>query len=597
MKYDLTVREGRSAHKVEAEGGSLLIEALSRLKGPRIEAPCGGKGLCGKCRVRVLSGRLSAPEAREELLLSEVELASGLRLACLARVEGDAEIELPERGAASIVSAGPELELIPDPPVRRVAVALAPAGPENRGDDESRLLEAIAQELARTGSRHDPPRRVALSALPGLADSCRLPGQVGAVIAAGEVIGVAPCRAEARSLGLGVDLGTTTVVCRLLDLATGEDLGSASELNAQSPYGADVISRIDAASVPRGLESLQILITSQIAEMARELVRGSGAEIEDLISIAAAGNTTMLHLLAGVPPGAIARAPFTSAFLGARIESAAALGLAGHPGCAAILLPGVSAYVGADIVAGMAAIRLHEASGRSLYLDLGTNGEVALGGKDGIVCCATTAGPAFEGALIEKGSSGVEGAIDSVWIEDGAARYGTIGGRSATGICGSGLIDALAAFLDLGLLDETGRIADNCAGRLYLDEERDIYLSQADVRSAQLAKAAIAAGIDSLLAAAHCGIAEVERLYLAGGFGSLLGLRAAVRIGLFPPELAGRVVVVGNASGAGAAAACLSATSLEACSRVAGMCEYLELSGRSDFNAAYIERMAFPERG
>jgi len=245
----------------------------------------------------------------------------------------------------------------------------------------------------------------------------------------------------------------------------------------------------------------------------------------------------------------------------------------------------------------MAAIKFHEAPGRSLYLDLGTNGEIALGGKGGILCCATAAGPAFEGAGIEKGTGGFEGAIDSVWIEDGKARFGTIGNRPAIGICGSGLIDALAAFLDLGLMDETGRVDEAVGERVYLDRERGIYLSQADVRAAQLAKAAIAAGIDTLLGAAGCGLGEVERLYLAGGFGSLLGVRGAARVGLLPAELADRVVVVGNASGAGAAAACLSASALAACSRVASLCEYLELSGRADFNAAYIERMIFPERG
>jgi uncharacterized 2Fe-2S/4Fe-4S cluster protein (DUF4445 family) len=259
------------------------------------------------------------------------------------------------------------------------------------------------------------------------------------------------------------------------------------------------------------------------------------------------------------------------------------------------------------------AIGLHEAEGRSFFLDLGTNGEIAFGGKAGIICCATAAGPAFEGAGIEKGTGGVTGAIDSVWVEDGSMRFGTIGNAPATGICGSGLVDALAVFLDCRLVDDTGRVVDEDEKRalppalaavveegprgpvVFLDRTRGIYLSQADVRAAQLAKAAIAAGIDTLLRVAGVGLGEVDRLYLAGGFGSLLDVRSATRIGLLPPELADRVIVVGNASGAGAAAACISRRRLEDCDRARAACSYVELSSRPDFNEAYVERMMFPE--
>jgi uncharacterized 2Fe-2S/4Fe-4S cluster protein (DUF4445 family) len=450
--------------------------------------------------------------------------------------------------------------------------------------------------------------------LPGLALSAR-GGEVSALVAEGEVLGVSSRCALSRSLGVGVDIGTTTILCRLVDLDSGLSLGTRAELNAQRGFGADVLSRIVTAEEDGGLAELRDRIRSQIARMIVGLTLDAGVSTEEVASIALAGNTTMLHLLAGVPPGAIARAPFTPAFLAGRMEGAATLGLVRHSGCAAFLLPGVSAYVGADIVAGIAAIRLHEASGNSLYIDLGTNGEIAFGGRDGILCCATAAGPAFEGAGIEKGTGGFEGAIDSVWIEEDSIRCGTIGGRPAVGICGSGLIDALAALLDSGIVDETGRMADAAEadalppafgatitqgerGPLaYLDKRHDIYLSQADVRAAQLAKAAIAAGIDTLLHVAGRGLDEVDRLYLAGGFGSFLDVRSATRIGLLPLALADRVVTVGNTAGAGAAAACLSRAALEACSCVVSLCEYVELSGRSDFNAAYVERMAFPERG
>jgi uncharacterized 2Fe-2S/4Fe-4S cluster protein (DUF4445 family) len=532
-------------------------------------------------------------------------------------MEGDAEIELPEHGEASIISAGPESVIEADPLVRFVAVSPERSSLEDQSDDETRLLAAIARALSEEGAPELAPRIVALGALPGLARYCRDTGAGGspaaAVVVDGTVLSVEALRPGFRALGLGVDLGTTTVVCRLVDLASGERLGSRSELNAQRSFGADVISRIAAAESAEGLESLRSRITSQISAMARSLTEGADSAPEGLICIAIAGNTTMLHLLAGVPPDAIARSPFAPAFLGRRVEGAAALGLVGHPGCAALLLPGVSGYVGADIVAGIMAIGLHEAEGRSFFLDLGTNGEIAFGGKAGIICCATAAGPAFEGAGIEKGTGGVTGAIDSVWIEDGSIRFGTIGGASAAGICGSGLVDALAVFLDCRLVDDTGRMVDGDEARalppalaamvgegprgpaVFLDRARGIYLSQADVRAAQLAKAAIAAGIDTLLRVAGVGIREVDRLYLAGGFGSLLDVRSATRIGLLPPELADRVIVVGNTSGAGAAAACISRRRLEDCDRARAACSYIELSSRPDFNEAYVERMMFPE--
>lgn len=608
MTHRLRVREGRGSEVVEVEAGERVLDALSRLEGARIEAPCGGKALCGKCRIRLLSGKLSSPAAREARLLTKAELDAGIRLACLATLEGEAEIELPERGEAAIVSAGPETSFELDPPLRRVAVRPREGSLEDQRDDEARLLESLGWELPPELA----PHRVSFKALPGLARSLRDGLAVGAVVAAGEVLSVAPMKEGARSLGLGVDLGTTTVVAFLVDLETGERLGSRAELNSQRSFGADVISRIEAASTPEGLESLRSRICGQIAVMAASLTKACRASPEDLVSIAVAGNTTMLHLLAGAPPEAIARSPFSPAFLARRVERASALGLVAHEGCAVTLLPGISAYVGADIVAGLAAIALQEAPGRSLFLDLGTNGEIAFGGVGGIVCCATAAGPAFEGAGIEKGLGGVEGAIDSVWLDEGAIRFGTIGKAGATGICGSGLIDALAVFLDCGLVDDTGRVLDRDEAaalspaygslvdeaergpRIYLDRERGVYLSQGDVRAAQLAKAAIAAGIATLLRVEGIEAADVDKLYLAGGFGSLLDVRSAVRIGLIPKELADRVIVVGNASGAGATAAVLSRRRLEDCDRVRAMSSYVELSSRPDFNEAYVEAMMFP---
>jgi uncharacterized 2Fe-2S/4Fe-4S cluster protein (DUF4445 family) len=609
MEVRVIVHEGMNHSECRIPAGATVREAIVAASWA-LNAPCGGKGLCGKCRVTVVAGHLSPPDSRELALLSTAEIATGERLACIARITGDAEIRVRETREASILMQASAEGIEIDPPVRRALVSLVPPSLEDPSDDETRLLRALAPRF--------PARRLAVSpsALAGLARAARDTLPISVLLSGDEVIDARPEQPGERVLGVGVDIGTTTVVCFLVDLGTGAQLGARSALNAQRAYGADVISRIAAASEsPARLEGLRAAIAGQLSALIARLAQDAEAAPEDIVSIVVAGNTTMLHLLAGVPPDAIARAPFVPAFLGRRQLSAAELGLVAHTACAAILLPGVSGYVGADIVAGMTAVRMAEQPGPALFIDLGTNGEMALGGSGGIVCCATAAGPAFEGAGIEMGSAGVEGAIDSVWIEDGEIRSTTIGGRPATGICGSGLVDAIAAFLDCGLVDESGRVVDagqdaalppaiaalrdgeGREARLYLDRAAGVYLSQADVRAAQLAKAAVAAGIASLAAAAGVELDEIGRLYLAGGFGSFLDLRSAIRIGLLPRALRDRVLVAGNTAGAGAMAACLSSARLEACDRVRSLCSYLELSARADFNDLFVGNMLFPGNG
>jgi len=607
MDFTVVVHQGKTRKELEVPEGTTAREAIIAAS-LSLEAPCGGKGVCGKCRVSVAGRALSPPSGQELEFLSQAEISAGERLACQVWLEGEAEIRVPEAREASIATEA-RAELIEiDPPARRLAVLPDPPSLEDQADDETRLLRALARLF--------PGRRLSVSqtSLADLARVSRGALSVSVLLAGDEVIDARPERPGERAFGVGVDIGTTTVVCYLVDLATGERLGARSALNAQRVFGADVISRIAAASEGEdGLESLRRAIAGQLAGLMERLVIDQGARTEDIASIVVAGNTTMLHLLSGVPPDAIARAPFAPAFLRRRETRAAELGLVGHRACAAILLPGVSGYVGADIVSGMAAVGMAETAGPSLFLDLGTNGEIALGGPDGILCCATAAGPAFEGAGIEMGSAGVDGAIDSVWLEDGEIRCTTIGGRSAAGICGSGLVDAIAAFLDCGLVDDTGRVLDadeagalppaiaaaregeGNAVRIYLDRAAGVYLSQADIRAAQLAKAAVAAGIASLVASAGIAMDDIVRLWLAGGFGSFIDLRSASRIGLLPCALREKVIVAGNTAGAGAVAACLSRSRLEECDRVRSLCSYLELSSRPDFNDHFIENMMFPE--
>lgn len=518
-----------------AAEGTTLLQALRDEGLADIHAPCGGAGRCGKCRVRA-SGELTPPTGAEIGFLGEGELSAGMRLACQSRILGDVELRIDGMARASILTTG------------------------------------------RTA---------------GFPMDVRAEGGVGA----------------------GVDLGTTTIVVHLVDLRSGVRLASLAGMNAQRVYGEDVIARID-ASVERedGLSRLQALAAGQIASMIAAALERAHIPREALSRIVVAGNPTMLHLLAGVSPRGIAAAPFTPAFTERRTLTAGSLGMEGLPGNAAvILLPGVSGYVGADIVAGIAASGMSRERETALYLDLGTNGEIALGDADRILCCAAAAGPAFDGGGFAWGSGGVAGAIDSVWLERSESGLSiarsTIGGGIPVGLCGSGILDAAAVFLECGLVDETGRLADGdearrldpsiarhldaAARRAYVDPDAGIYLTQAELRQIQLAKAAIAAGIDVLMSAAGIRTEDIDRLYLSGGFGSSLDPETAARIGLFPKALCDRVTVAGNASGEGAAAACLSGEALRECDRIAGLCDYIELSNRAEFTRAFVERMEF----
>jgi len=608
MRYRLKLSGHDDIREIEAEEGCTILGALAAAGIDDLSAPCNGKGLCGKCRVRV-AGSLSPPEHPELDLLSSAENASGLRLACLARIRGDVEVLVPAPESASILAEGIRREFPIDPPCVAVPLFLpAPTLGEAAGDDESRLLNALGRLLP----EGDAPLSLRFSALVQLAAAARAPARLTAILSEREVIAVLPGARPRRGLGIGVDLGTTTIVVYLVDLADGSRLGHCSALNDQRIFGADVISRIAAISErPGGLADLHRRTVGQIEAMVRFLTKSVGGTFEDILSMAVAGNTIMLHILAGVSPASISLAPFPAVFTGQCSCRPRDIGFNLADSCAIFLLPSVSGYVGSDIVAGIMAVGMAEGSGVDLFLDLGTNGEMALGGAGGILCCAAAAGPAFEASGIEMGMGGLSGAVDSVWIEGQRLVATTIDDAPARGLCGSGIIDAVAAFLDCGLMDSTGRVVngeeaktlppefagliDENFERVYIDRAMGIYLTKAELRQVQWAKAAIAAGIEVLLSRSGKSVDDVDRVYLAGGFGSALELRSAMRIGILPNALRDRVIVAGNTAGEGAVAACLSRDRLAECERIRKLCSYLELSSLPDFSAAFIEHIAYPE--
>lgn len=414
------------------------------------------------------------------------------------------------------------------------------------------------------------------------------------------------CDSGLSGYGVAVDIGTTTVACHLVNLENGKTVAVAGEGNAQRSYGADVISRIQ-VSVEGRLGEMAEVIRKQLGEMMEALCREAKVSPAEVRFMTVAANTTMCHILAGLKPDTIGVAPFTPLSLFGDEYDAKTWGLPFDG--RVYLAPSVSGYVGGDITADLLAVDMDKASKPVLLIDVGTNGEMALGCGDKFVCCSTAAGPAFEGAQIRFGMTAAEGAISSVEYHDGALECKVIGGVEAKGICGSGLIDAIAVMLEVGALDETGRVldidedddipAEALPFLTLLDEEpafrltEQVYVTQSDVRKVQLGKGAIAAGIQVLIDTSDVNYDDIGALLLAGGFGSFIRPASAARIGLIPAELLDVTKAVGNTAAVGAKMALVSAEARERLDKLQKAMDYQELSGLAAFNTAYMEKMMF----
>ena len=612
------VSEGRT-HEGDPGGCKNLLEYLITQTPFSLAAPCGSTSRCGKCRVRFAENP-PAPSPEEEKLLPRGELDRGVRLACVARK--------PESVSGLTVILNEEL------PVETVKSALLSgfAGAQPAGRKE---YIRVPEPRAEKGAQASDEERLAAAASPG--ETLRIPLEVLKALPdalraeAGEVtlcrFGDTVLSVEAgdtrdRFYGVAVDMGTTTVAAYLMDLRTGENIAAVSALNAQKTFGADCISRIGyTMNSADGLEFLREKIITQINSMTQGAAGKAGIRGEDVYLVSLAGNTTMLHLVLGIPPRNIAAAPFIPVTSGAGVFLARELGLSAAPGGLALILPGISAYVGADITAAILACDMDQDDAVNLLIDIGTNGEIVLGNRVNLSACSTAAGPAFEGAHILCGTGGVPGAIDSVKARDGGELiWTTLGEEAPRGICGSGIIDLLAFLLRSGIVDETGRMlgeeeippnspASAYRGRLIktggetsfllVPEEESgtgsaIVFTGKDVREIQLAKAAIAAGLRTLMSRRGISARDIKRLYLAGGFGSHIHGESAAAIGLFSLELAGKIRVVGNAAGKGAALYLVSGGAASRCQAIHRLAEYVELSSSPEFMDAYVEEMSFP---
>ena len=536
--------------------------------------PCGGKKTCGKCKIKIINGFefVSEPDETEKKYLTDKDIKENIRYACMCEVFGDVIIEL-----------NPDFF------------------------NKINKINIQTEGLKTKNITPDKYKRFIYNA------------NINNIY------------------GAAIDIGTTTVAVYLYDMTTGDCMGIATEENPQRAYGADVISRIsytiENEKENQGLINLKNLILSLIFKLIKNLCDENNIDSNNIYSMVLTGNTVMQHIAMGLPPKTIAFAPFTPVSLfGFDVTPAELAGNAApgvpliNPDAIIYFPPAFASYVGGDIATGIIASDTDLCENLRLFIDIGTNGEIGLGNKDSLVFCATAAGPAFEGAHIKFGMAGIKGAINNIYLDELKENiiYETIGDIDPKGICGSGIIDAAALMLELGVIDETGRILDSdefeeeiekieempekyrkfgkFANNLreidgenafVLDINHNIYITQKDIREIQLAKAAVSAGIMTLLN--HCGknISDIDELILAGGFGAHINKKSACKIGLIPSELEDKIIIAGNTAGMGAVAVLLDSSAEERINKISAISEYIELSGDLFFMDEYVERMMF----
>jgi uncharacterized 2Fe-2S/4Fe-4S cluster protein (DUF4445 family) len=591
----LQVGEDRAIKEARVPAGTTLFDAAS-WNGVAVDSTCGGHGTCKKCRVRVASGSVEVSSLDTRAFEVE-ELKDGWRLACRAEAHDDLVVHVPPlqtRPKAALAGVGRHVIL--RPAVQKRHLALAPPSLEDQTSDLERVLEEM----------DDVELRVPLDLLRGLGKTLReADWDVTAVFCDDLLVAVEPGDTSARRFALAFDLGTTTVVATLLDLETGQPLAVRSRLNKQQPFGADVITRISATMLDgEALERLGTLAHETLDELAGEVCEEAGVERDEVYEIVVVGNMTMIQLALGIDPEPLSMAPFTIAARTLPETSAGDFGVRVHERAPAVLFPALGAYVGPDIVAGVVATGLTLDRRVRLLIDVGTNSEIVLGSSSAALATAAPAGPAFEAAQIRCGMRAAEGAVEGVRVVDGELVLTVIGDVEAVGICGSGLVDAVAELAACGVLEPSGRFADEpplLAERLgKIGDERvfhladGVFLSQRDVRELQFAKASIATGWTILCRELGIAPEEIAQVLLAGSFGSYLTPASAVRIGLVPRLALPRIVAAGNVAGEGAKIAALSVTERAAAQAVLNEVDYVELSGRADFNDLFLDQLPFP---
>jgi uncharacterized 2Fe-2S/4Fe-4S cluster protein (DUF4445 family) len=614
--------------KAIVKKGCTVLEA-AQLAGAHINNLCGAQGVCGQCKVKIKEGRVEGV-SRCLNMLSREEIEEGYVLACQTRVEESLEVEIPPESRltgeqiltegefvsysepAPIESPSQEQAKVPlySPLTIRVHFELPPPDLNDNLCD----LDRIYRELRR---RWDVPHLdVELSVLRQLGRIVRENGweitvTLGRTGGGLRILDVQGGDTTKRNFGVAVDVGTTTVVVQLVDLAAGKALTALASHNRQIRYGEDVISRIIYACQKKdGLDALNRVVIENVNELIAQLVQREGITVDDITGVLIAGNTTMTHLLLGLPPCFIRVEPYVPTGCMYPVVKAAETGIRSHPNGLLASVPSVSGYVGGDITAGVLASGMDDSAQLSMLLDIGTNGEIVIGNNDWLVCCSASAGPAFEGGGTKCGMRAVEGAIQSVSISDGEIDYSTIGGSRPVGICGSGLIDTIAALFKNGIIHPDGKF-DMTRSHARLQETdkgvefvlaraedsqtgKDIVITEYDISNLIKSKGAVFAAASVLVRSVGIEFSDIERIFVAGGFGNYLNIEKAITIGLLPDLPTDRFRFIGNSSLAGARLALLSNQAFEKTREIAKKMTYFELSVNNDFMNEFIAALFLP---
>lgn len=607
--------EFRPHDKVTRVPPGMTIFNAANWIGLPIDSTCGAKGTCGKCKVRILHGHNGATAA-DRRIFSEEELADGWRLSCRSEANADVVCHVPRlMGNPKAALMGFDRHVILNANVHKIPLTLTPPSLEDQRSDFSRIRDALNPEGYEVEASLNLLRQ-----LPTVLR--RHQWQITAVVVGHELVCVEGGDTSDRSFGLAFDIGTTTVVGMLIDLNSGAPVSVRSALNGQAVQGADVISRISYTMLNEGgLSELNRVILSTMNGLIAELLVEGQVAPHEVYEVVTAGNATMQHLFLGIDPEAIGLEPFIPAVEEMVQASAQELGLDILPQAQVHCLPYLGAYVGADLVAGLLATGLAQNEGVRLLVDVGTNGEIILGSAARTVATAAPAGPAFEGAQIQDGMRASDGAIEAVTMDSHGLELQVIGDVPPVGLCGSGLLDAVAQLRLVGLMLPSGRfvqaedasnmVAPDLAERIITDEQgrrsfvlawpdesgsgKAIVLTQRDVRELQFAKGSIAGGIEVVMQELGVTSEDITEIFLAGSFGSYINPQSARIVGLVPPVQPSRIKAVGNAAGEGAKIALLSFRERQVAQSLPQIVEYLELSGRGEFNDSFLEVLQFPE--
>ncbi|WBW95909.1 ASKHA domain-containing protein [Oceanirhabdus sp. W0125-5] len=591
--------------KIGFKEGETLLNILQD-NGVFVENPCGGKGTCGKCKVRIIEGVINEPTEEEVKFLTKDELVEEIRLSCLVRPTGDLTVELLNNKNVKhkILADGymPEFEI--NPVIYKKVHKLTKPSLENNLSYEELLEDAL----------HVPVYKDNLSLLRSLPEIFEHE-EVTAVYSGEEFIGVESGDTSRELYGIAVDIGTTTVVASLVDLNSGKEISSESEINPQKEYGLDVLSRIDFTKTKEnGLNILQKLIIDCLNSLTSELCIKNKIDINSVYEMTIAANATMMHLLLGVNTNSIGKSPYATVFSREKNLLASSIGINLSPFARVYCLPGVSSYIGADIVAGAVVSELDKTDKNLLFIDIGTNGEIVLSKRGELSSCSCAAGPALEGMNISCGMRAAEGAVEGVKFNEDGISLKVIGDKAPIGICGSGILDAISEIARVKLIGKTGRLKkksdieeneelqylSKCLievdrkRKIYITSgEKEITITQGDIRQVQLAKGAILSGFYALLDLLELDMMDLDEVIIAGQFGKHLSVDSLVGSGIIPGELSEKIRYIGNSSKTGALMCLMSKEAREDMEKVAKKIHYFELSTKEGYDKLFTKCLNF----